>query len=89
MFQVTKESDFGKIGHVIVVREDGENRDPFFGTGIDEGFSVVVLAHEIDQAKPLTPERLLIVIGAFAQDLLDVVGNLGGLRAARSGCRRE
>ena len=38
------------------------------GTRIDEGFSAVVQAHEIDQAKSFTPDLLLIVIGGFAQN---------------------
>ena len=29
-FQVAKKSDFGKIGHVVVVREDSKDCDPFF-----------------------------------------------------------
>jgi len=48
VFQLPEKSDFGKIGHLIVVGKDGENRDSLFGAGIDKEFPVVVLAHAID-----------------------------------------
>jgi len=41
-----------------------------------------MLAHEIDQAKPFAPECSLIIVGGFAQVLVDEVSNLGGFRAS-------
>ncbi len=82
VFQVAKKSDLGQIGNVVVVGEDSENCDSFFGARIDEEFPVVVLAHGIDQAKPFPPIRFLIVIDTFSQYLLDIVGHLGCFRAA-------
>ena len=81
-FELVEKTDFRKIGHLIVVRQDGEDGDPFLRVGVDERLSVVVLAHQIDQAEAFAPESPLVVIDAFAHNLLDVVGNLRGLRAA-------
>src|SRR5258708_32072132 len=40
-----------------------------------------MLAHDIDQAEPLAPERFSTVVETFAQYLLDVVGDFRGFCA--------
>src|SRR5581483_5365512 len=80
--EIEKETDFGQVRHVFVVREDGERGEALLGRGVHKGFSVVVAVHDLNQVKALAPERLAIFINAGAEHLVNVVGDFGGFRAA-------
>src|SRR3984893_19508444 len=49
LFQVAEKADLRDIDHLMVVGKYGENRYALFGASGHEGFSVVMLAHKIDQ----------------------------------------
>src|SRR5215469_1054163 len=44
-FQFNEEAHFGKIGHVIVIREHLKDSDPFIWARVNKGFPVVMAAH--------------------------------------------
>src|ERR1700739_3520298 len=50
--QLEEKTNLGKIRHVVVVRKHREYRDPILSARVHERFSVVMLAHDIDQSEP-------------------------------------
>src|SRR3984957_14339981 len=82
LFQLVVEADFGDIGHVLVVGEDGEDGDAIFGAAVEECLAGVVLAHGIDQVQAFAPEFLLVLVTALADMLIDEVGDFGVFGAA-------
>src|ERR1043165_7971579 len=72
--QFNPKTHFGKVGHTVVVRQYGKQSDSVFGSRVNESFSVIMLAHDVDQAQTFAPKGLLIVVESFAQHLINVVG---------------
>src|ERR1700722_11290077 len=82
LLQLFVEADFDEIGHVVVVGEDGEDGDAIFEAAVEKSFAGVVLAHGVDETKTFAPEFFLVVVAAFADVLVDEVGDLGVFGAA-------